>query len=111
MSCRTEHLGRAVSENAAAHCPHAMEAATGPCADEILDFDCALYESTCVTPGITAAYTNCAAMVAAQPGVRPFPSHHHSITCTNVYFCEEGAAPPCRSKRSRGYACAGRCLA
>ena len=69
MSCRTYHLGVAATTDAATHCPHAQEAADAPCAEETLvatTFDCDLYTSTCVTPGITPAYADCAATVAAN---------------------------------------------
>ena len=66
MSCRTYHLSVAATTdaNAAIHCIHAQEAADAPCAEETLvepTFDCDLYTSTCVTPGITPAYADCTA--------------------------------------------------
>ena len=73
MSCRKTHLNNAQSD-AAVHCPHAAEAATGPCATELLipvvapNFDCDLYKTTCVDTSITPAYADCAATVAANPG-------------------------------------------
>eukprot|EP00242_Pyramimonas_sp_CCMP2087_P006436 CAMPEP_0198210028 /NCGR_PEP_ID=MMETSP1445-20131203/18665_1 /TAXON_ID=36898 /ORGANISM="Pyramimonas sp., Strain CCMP2087" /LENGTH=113 /DNA_ID=CAMNT_0043883975 /DNA_START=118 /DNA_END=456 /DNA_ORIENTATION=+ len=36
MTCRVEHLGRAVNSDATLHCPHAAPNATGPCASELL---------------------------------------------------------------------------
>ena len=65
MSCRTYHLSVAATTdaNAAIHCPHAQEEADEPCAEALVvpTFDCDLYASTCVTPGITPAYADCAA--------------------------------------------------
>ena len=59
MTCRTTHLGLASADADAAtiHCPHAQEAATGPCATETL-----------VTPaGDSASVSSisCAAVLAA----------------------------------------------
>ena len=64
MGCRTYHLSVAATTdaNAAIHCLHAQEAAEAPCDVETLvapTFDCDLYTSTCVTPGITPAYAAC----------------------------------------------------
>ena len=82
MGCRTYHLSVAATTEPETHCPHAQEAADEPCAEETLvvpTFDCDLYTSTCVTPGITPAYADCAATLG-----------HNSVRLGVSYLYVEG---------------------
>ncbi|CAE8629049.1 unnamed protein product, partial [Polarella glacialis] len=69
MVCRTYHLGvAAMAGNAATHCLHAAQDATGPCATEVLkSFNCSLYSSTCSGTTGYMAYSGCSDTVAANP--------------------------------------------
>ena len=68
-----------------------MESADGPCSSETLInvFDCGLYNTTCVVPGHSPAYDDCAATVAMNPWVSKtllsYFNRSASAACINSY--------------------------